>query len=421
MLASIFHLVALCPGETTGLKWAVIPAVSLLSAVFLLSTGAGPSEGWLWVRGQHRRGQRRLSGEILLRLLLAPMEGLLDELLRAQLTALASYDYAVSPFARISENVPARRFFTRIAPELLAGGCTAAGTPVRLQLLGSDPGRMAASAARLARLQPPGVDLNFGCPAPTVNRHRGGAALLDEPALLHEIASAVRAALPASIPLSAKMRLGIRDTSQALACAQALASAGIDSLVVHARTKLDGYRPPAHWEWIARIAQAVAVPVVANGEVWTAADWLRCRASAGVDDVMLGRGAVADPFLAARIRAGQFEPPTAAQQAQEWAAVQVALGEFWQAVKASREARHAPGRIKQWLKLLARTYPAAAALFASLRPLTTVTMIDELLRRQGVPLPCGGEQGLGLGLGLDREVAAAASGSAATVLLEIEG
>jgi hypothetical protein len=100
---------------------------------------------------------------------------------------------------------------------------------------------MAANAAHLAQLNPFGIDLNFGCPTPLVNRNRGGAALLDEPELLQRIAGAVRAAVPPAIPVTAKMRLGIEDTGRALDCALALEAGGVQELVVHARTKADGY------------------------------------------------------------------------------------------------------------------------------------------------------------------------------------
>lgn len=322
-----------------------------------------------------------------LRLLLAPMEGLLDDVLRAALTASGGYDHVVTEFARVSGTLLPERFFRRIAPELRQGSRTEGGTPVHVQLLGSDPACMHDNAAQLASLAPAGVDLNFGCPAPTVNRHRGGAALLNEPELLNRIAVAVRAAVPASIPLSAKMRLGIDDAGRAIECAQALSEGGAGTLVVHARTKADGYRPPAHWEWVARIDDAVAVPVVANGEVWSAADWRRCRAVSGVDDVMLGRGAVADPFLAARIRAGRLEQPDAEERAHEWAALLPLIGAFRERVRHKVEAKHAPGRVKQWLHLLARNYPQAQQLFAAIRSLRTLAEVEGALRRHGVPAP----------------------------------
>lgn len=100
-----------------------------------------------------------------MRLLLAPMEGLADEVLRDVLTRLGGYDWAVTEFARVSGTVLPQRYFRRVCPELGQGGRTLSGTPVRVQLLGSDPVCLADNAARLAELLPAGIDLNFGCPA----------------------------------------------------------------------------------------------------------------------------------------------------------------------------------------------------------------------------------------------------------------
>lgn len=110
-------------------------------------------------------------------LILAPMEGLLDHGLRTVLTRVDGVDRCVSEFIRITDQLLPLRSFTRIVPELLRGSRTPAGVPVRPQLLGSDPACLADNAARLAELQPAGIDLNFGCPASLVNRHRGGSAL----------------------------------------------------------------------------------------------------------------------------------------------------------------------------------------------------------------------------------------------------
>lgn len=322
-----------------------------------------------------------------MRLLLAPMEGLLDAVLRDVLTRACAYDWAVSEFARVSGTLLPHRAYSRLCPELLSGGRTAADIPVRVQLLGSDPACLADNAARLAELGPPGIDLNFGCPAPTVNRHRGGAVLLDEPELVHRIAVAVRAAVPVGTPFTAKMRLGVADTYRAVECAQALAAGGVEGLVVHARTKLDGYRPPAHWPWVGRIAEAVRIPVTANGEVWSEADWRRCRAESGVADVMLGRGAVADPFLARRLRAhGGAVNGTdlAIDRDAEWAELQPLLALFWHRVRERVKPLHSPGRIKQWLNLLRRNYPQAELLFQDVRPARSPAEIDVALRRHGI-------------------------------------
>ncbi len=177
-------------------------------------------------------------------LLLAPMEGLLDFVLRDVLTRVGGVDRCVSEFIRITGSLLPDKVFLRYVPELLNGSRTLAGVPVRAQLLGSDPVCMAENAARLAALQPEGIDLNFGCPAKVVNRHGGGAALLQEPERIAAVVAAVRRAVPAHLPVSAKMRLGFNDTLLMRECAQAMQDGGAAELVVHARTKADGYRPP---------------------------------------------------------------------------------------------------------------------------------------------------------------------------------
>ena len=209
-------------------------------------------------------------------LLLAPMEGLLDFVLRDVLTRVGGVDRCVSEFIRITGSLLPDKVFLRYVPELLNGSRTLAGVPVRAQLLGSDPVCMAENAARLAALGPEGIDLNFGCPAKVVNRHGGGAALLQEPERIAAVVAAVRRAVPAHLPVSAKMRLGFNDTLLMRECAQAMQDGGAAELVVHARTKADGYRPPAYWELIPQVRDAVRIPVVANGEIWTVDDARRC-------------------------------------------------------------------------------------------------------------------------------------------------
>lgn len=315
-----------------------------------------------------------------MQLALAPMEGLVDDILRDVLTRVGGVDWCVSEFVRVTDRLLPDICFTRLAPELGHGARTAAGTPMRLQLLGSDPACLADNAVRAVELGAPVIDLNFGCPAKTVNKSRGGAVLLKEPELLHAIVREVRRSVPASIPVTAKMRLGFDHTDLALDCARALDSAGATQIVVHARTKMDGYRPPAHWEWIARIDEIVDATVYANGEIWTVEDWQRCRAVSGVEHFMLGRGLVACPDLALRIRAA-----AAGQHldAIGWAEIEPMLQSFWMQVRARIPARHAPGRIKQWLNALARSYPEVAALWTELRREQDCETFD---RRLGVEI-----------------------------------
>lgn len=309
---------------------------------------------------------------------LAPMEGLADAMMRDLLTRQGGIDWCVTEFIRITDTLLPPSIIQRIAPELKQGSATASGTQLRVQLLGSDPVCLAENAAQVAQLGASVVDLNFGCPAKTVNKSKGGAILMKEPERLFRIAEQVRTALPKHTPLTAKMRLGYDNTDTALDCARALAQGGIAQLVVHARTKTDGYKPPAHWEWIAKIQDVVDVPVMANGEVWSVADWLRCREVSGVQSVMIGRGLVTQPDLARQIQALQrgesYQPLT-------WEGLMPLIQEFWQRVRINVTPRQAPGRLKQWLALLMRNYPEAQQLFNQIRRETDPEVVEQLLKR----------------------------------------
>ena len=310
-------------------------------------------------------------------ILLAPMEGLLDFALRDVLTRVGGIDRCVSEFIRVTGTLLPERAFLRIVPELAHGGRTPAGIPVRAQLMGSDPDCLADNAARLAGLGPAGIDLNFGCPARVVNRHGGGAALLEEPELIYQIVSAVRRAVPADMPVSAKMRLGLHDDRRAEDCAQAIEAAGACELVVHARTKAHGYRPPAYWDRIADIKAAVSLPVIANGEIWCVEDARRCREQSGCDDLMLGRGIVSDPGLALAILAdsgAQVQTPT-------WQDLLPLLQYFWDLVVTHIEPRARAGRMKQWLNYLRRTHPEAEDAYQTLRTVTDSRIMEAWLRQ----------------------------------------
>ncbi len=309
-----------------------------------------------------------------MRLILAPMEGLADQDMRDILTRLGGIDLCVTEFVRVTHHLLTQRVLLRTVPELANGGRTRAGVPVRVQLLGSDPVCLAENAAFIAGLGAPGIDLNFGCPAPTVNRHGGGAVLLQYPERIHAIVAAARRAVPRHIPVTAKMRLGLEDTSLTLDCARAIEAGGADELAVHARTRSDRYRPPARWEWLAHIREEVKLPVVANGEVWSPQDWEKIRHVSGCSDVMIGRGAIVRPDLALRIKTGA--------PAMTWPELLPWVLDFYQQLRARVEPRHAPGRLKQWLGMLQSAYPEAGALHQTLRterdPVAIGTVLEAL-------------------------------------------
>ena len=125
-------------------------------------------------------------------IVLAPMEGVTDAAMRALLSELGGFTFCVAEFLRVSQAVPGKRIFQKHVPELMQGGKTATGLPVQVQLLGGNPDLLAQAALAFIRAGACAVDLNFGCPARTVNRHDGGATLLQYPARIRAIVAAVR-------------------------------------------------------------------------------------------------------------------------------------------------------------------------------------------------------------------------------------
>jgi tRNA-dihydrouridine synthase C len=290
-----------------------------------------------------------------MKIILAPMEGLADFWVRQALTDIGGYDWCVTEFVRVSGTLLPPKVFYRWCPELASNARTRSGTPVHVQLLGSDPTCMADNAARAVELGAPAIDLNFGCPAKTVNRHGGGAVLLDEPDRVHQVVAAVRRAVPAAIPVSAKMRLGNLDGELALDNARGIEAAGAAWLTVHGRTKSQGYRPPAFWDRIGMIRQAIKMPVIANGEIWSVQDAQLCLQESGCDAVMLGRGAVSDPFLARRLRGELLD--------NGWPEVLIHLQRFIRELDGSGSDSQVSGRVKQWLNYLRRDCADAEALY----------------------------------------------------------
>lgn len=284
-------------------------------------------------------------------LVLAPMEGITDAPMRAFLGETGAFTYAVSEFQRVSVDALPAKVFVREVPELLDGGRTPSGMPVQVQILGGDPERMALSAAAACEAGAWGIDLNFGCPAPTVNRHDGGASLLRHPRRIREIVAAVREALPPRVPVSAKVRLGWDSVGDVDENAAMAAEGGAAWVTIHARTRVQGYLPPVYWGAIGRVRERLGIPVVANGDIWTLADFRRCREETGCARFMIGRGALSNPWLAGEIAAelGIGE----AREVPDWGTLLRRLVAFM-----DLSERSTPGgslaRLKQWLKLASK-------------------------------------------------------------------
>ncbi len=300
--------------------------------------------------------------------LLAPMEGLTDPLMRQILTQIASdlgrpYDWSVSEFIRVTQHVLPAHVFYKYVPELRHDAKTASGTPIHIQLLGSEAQLMAENAAYAAELGAPAIDINFGCPAKTVNSHRGGSVLLDEPETMYQIISAVRQAVPVHIPVSAKIRLGYTDTSRMDDIKAAISDSGTDWLTIHARTKTQGYKPPAYWDKIQSF-NTLDIPVIANGEIWNTEHAQNCMTQAGTEHLMLGRGAVTRPDLVARVDCGSDDAMLNAATL-SWEAMVTHQIRFLEG-QAKTEVILV-GRYKQWLAMLIKGYSEAKVLWDSIK------------------------------------------------------
>jgi tRNA-dihydrouridine synthase C len=239
---------------------------------------------------------------------------------------------------------------------------------------------MAANAARAAALGAPGIDLNFGCPAKTVNRSQGGAVLLRSPQLIRSICEQVRDSVPEHTPVTAKIRLGYDSDEQFEEILGALSGVTLSEITIHARTKRQGYRPPAHWHQLRKARLALPYPVIANGELWTPTDVARCAEISGCGAFMLARGALCRPDLGAAIAAaGRGEAgPTFS-----WPEAQQLLVMFLARNRALYDPRYAVNPVKQWLVYLKVYYPQAAALFSEVKRITDPD--DMALALQGHP------------------------------------
>lgn len=302
------------------------------------------------------------------------MQGLTDPLMRQVLTGVARYDWAVSEFIRVTQTLlPAHVFYTHV-PELLhegkLRGKTLHGTPVHIQLLGSDADLMAQNAYRAVELGAHAIDINFGCPAKTVNNHRGGAVLLNEPDSVFTIIHAVRQAVPPHVPVSAKIRLGYTDTTLTHEIGDAVQAANASWLTIHARTKTQGYKPPAYWSLIAPLRARLQLPIIANGEIWTPAQAAQCRTEANTLHLMLGRGAVTRPDLVSQIRRQDIGQPLSPMHWQDL----LELQRNFLAGNAKNDTVLI-GRYKQWLAMLVDGYPEACTLWQSIKRMTTLETI----------------------------------------------
>jgi tRNA-dihydrouridine synthase C len=228
-------------------------------------------------------------------LILAPMEGVGDRTFRKAMASIGGFDEAVMDFLSVPRNAHVPSLAKKYESDELHP------IPMAAQLMGSDPDLMAAMAKEMEKRGAKRIDLNCGCPSNTVTGNGSGSSLLKNPNLLHTIAKAMVDAV--TVPVTVKMRSGYEDTSLFEENLKAAESSGIKFLTLHPRTKVDGYGPPAKWEYIAKAKQILKIPVVGNGDILTVNDALNMLKQTNCDALMIGRGSVANPFIFHEIKA----------------------------------------------------------------------------------------------------------------------
>jgi tRNA-dihydrouridine synthase B len=230
-------------------------------------------------------------------LYLAPMAGVTDSIFRRLCKELGA-DVVVTEFVS-ADGILHRNQRTR---EMVA--FCSEERPLGVQLFGADPDKMAEAAQAVVDwVQPDFVDLNFGCPVNKVVSRHGGSALLRDCPLLEKVASRVVQALR-PVPVTAKIRLGWDAASiNAVQTARILENSGICALAVHGRTKEQGYSGSADWKQIGRVAEAVSIPVIGNGDLRNVEEVRDRLAQTGVRGLMFGRAVMTNPWLFRQVKA----------------------------------------------------------------------------------------------------------------------
>lgn len=229
------------------------------------------------------------------RVALAPMAGVTDRAFR-ELCVSFGAAYVVG------EMVSAKgvSFNSRKSKELME--LSKEERPAAVQLFGSEPQTVAAAAITAMEYKPDIIDINMGCPAPKISGNGCGAALMKNPELCGRIVEAVKSAV--DIPVTVKMRKGWDDDSvNAVEVAKICEQAGADAITVHGRTRQQQYRPPVDRNIIAEVKRAVSVPVIGNGDIFNANDAAVMLEETNCDMVMVGRGALGNPWIFSEINA----------------------------------------------------------------------------------------------------------------------
>jgi tRNA-dihydrouridine synthase C len=319
---------------------------------------------------------------------LAPMEGVTHRVFRDLILDLGRApgdERPGGPGAAWTEFLRVSQVALRPAAVRRELGPPRADVPVGVQLMGTDPGLVAESARAAAEAGAPMVDLNFGCPAPVVFNKCAGSALLDHPERIEALVGAAARAAP--VPVTAKVRLGTTDDSRLEEVVRAVEAGGAALLTVHARTRQDGYAHPARWEALARVRAWTRLPLLGNGDVLAWEDAARMVEMTGVDGVMIGRGALRDPWVFARIRARVDGRPAPAPGPADVLALHARYRDDM--LRGGATERGVLGQLKQLYRRLAVGLPLDDAARTALLRAPTLAALEALLEALAALSPAG--------------------------------
>jgi nifR3 family TIM-barrel protein len=316
---------------------------------------------------------------------LAPLEGITHPAFRALVARRGGVGVVCTEFVRINSSGVGARYLQRQVVR----------TPdaaLSVQVMGNHLEHMAKATEIVSRAGADIVDLNVGCPAPRVVRKGVGSAMLRDPELLARVVGTMRAHTPGF--LSAKMRAGFDDSGGAVRIARLLEASGADLITVHPRRRSDFFGGVADWRIIAQIKAAVRIPVIGNGDVWYASDALRLRAETGADGVMIGRGALRNPWIFAQIDALLRGTAPPCPNGNDVLAHQDELRELFE----QEQHAHPLGMLKEQIRYLCRSLPDGAGVMRRALRSETCDELRAVLaeRLQGEPaesLDLGAEGG----------------------------
>ena len=278
-------------------------------------------------------------------LLLAPMEGLTHSALRRIMIGFGGVGL-LSTEMLSAKRLPMEN--PRVSPYLIR---TEMESPLSYQLLTSTDKEIGRAIDALHALKADAVDLNMGCPSPSVSKLGAGVMLMEQPDEVRRIVAEARKRT--FLPLSAKIRLGSdTDSGKLKAFCSMLEGEGVDMLTVHARFKHESFARKPRWSYIAEIKECVKIPVIANGGVFSVDDAETCLRVSGADGLMLGRGAVIKPWLFAEIARDVF----GADISERAVSLPDVYADFLEALNADYRPIYRLGRLKEFTHYFAKNY-----------------------------------------------------------------